>query len=104
MFSLNTQSNEKALLRGLHYSRWDLLSPPRHSGGVLGPESKRLATGLDSGQKHAGMTARGFCMSPLRDLFQSRERRVRKENRLYKTISFLCDLSVLCGEFPGLPR
>ncbi len=80
MFFWNTQSNEKDLLRGLHHSRWDLLSPSRHSGGVFGPESKRLATGLDSGQKHAGMTARGFRMSPLRDLFQSR---VRRENGLH---------------------
>jgi hypothetical protein len=76
MFSLNTQSNEKALLRGLHYSRWDLLSPPRHSGRVFGPESRQLELGhaasLDSGQKRAGMTARGLCKSPSRDLFSQR--------------------------------
>jgi hypothetical protein len=84
MFSLNTQSNEKALWRGLHYSHWDLLSPPRHSGMVFGPESKRLATGLDSGQKHAGMTARGFCMGPLRNLFQSSARRERREGVFHK--------------------
>jgi hypothetical protein len=83
MFLWNTQSNEKALLRGSHYGAWDLLTLPRHSGRAFGPESRQLELGhaasLDSGQKHAGMTARGLYKSPSRDLFQSRVCRDRRD-------------------------
>jgi hypothetical protein len=82
MFLRNTRNKEKALLRGLHYGAWDLLTRPRHFGRVprrklagtsFGPESRQLelrhAASLDSGQKHAGMTAWGVCKSPSRDFF-----------------------------------
>jgi hypothetical protein len=50
MFQRHTQNNEKALLGGSHYGAWNLLTLPRHSGRVFGPESRHLAAGLDSGQ------------------------------------------------------
>ncbi len=77
--------------RHAHYSRWDLHEPTSSYGKVLGRQSKRLATGLDSGQKHAGMTARGFYMSPLRDLFQSRGAECA-ERISFKIVSYLGDL------------
>ena len=93
MFLWNTQNNEKALLRGSRYGAWDLLTPPRHSGRVpglkpagtsFGPESTQFelghTTSLDSGQKHAGMTARGLCKSPSRDLFSEERHSGRREN------------------------